>query len=69
MPARVAELLADRAHRWHRPRPAATKAQTLTFDGTSSSDPDGEQLSYQWSVNGQVAGIQPTLSLRVPAKR
>jgi DNA/RNA endonuclease G (NUC1) len=42
------------------------EGQTLAFDGTSSSDPDGGQLSYQWTVNGQVAGIQPTLSYAFP---
>jgi DNA/RNA endonuclease G (NUC1) len=42
------------------------EGDVLSFDGTSSADPDGGTLSYQWSVNGQVAGIQPTLSYTFP---
>jgi DNA/RNA endonuclease G (NUC1) len=42
------------------------EGQTLTFDGSGSSDVDGGQLSYQWSVNGTVAGIQPALSFTFP---
>lgn len=42
------------------------EGQTLTFDGSGSTDVDGGQLSYQWTVNGVVAGIQPTLSYTFP---
>jgi DNA/RNA endonuclease G (NUC1) len=39
------------------------EGQTLSFDGSTSSDPDaGDALSYQWSVNGQTVSIQPSLS-------
>jgi hypothetical protein len=39
----------------------------LSFDASTSSDQDaGDVLSYQWSVNGQVAGIGPTLSYAFP---
>jgi hypothetical protein len=39
----------------------------LSFDASTSSDTDaGDVLSYQWSVNGQIAGIGATLSYAFP---
>lgn len=38
------------------------EGQTLTFNG-AATDPDaGDVVSYAWSVNGQPAGTQPSLS-------
>jgi hypothetical protein len=34
----------------------------VTLDGSACTDPDGGTLSYEWSVDGQVVGNEPTLS-------
>jgi hypothetical protein len=37
----------------------------LSLDGSASSDPDGDPLSYSWTINGQAnaaTGVSPTLS-------
>ncbi len=41
--------------------------QSLTLDGSASSDPDNDPLTYSWDVNGDgnfgdAAGVSPTLS-------
>ena len=35
----------------------------VTLDGTQSSDPDGDALSYQWSEGAMVLGSGPTLTV------
>ena len=40
-----------------------TEGQMLSFAASTSSDPDaGTTLSYQWSIDGQIVGINSTLS-------
>src|SRR5262249_42794191 len=41
----------------------ANDTASLTLDGTGSSDPDGDVLSYSWTVDGIAAGTNPTLPL------
>ena len=38
---------------------------SITLDGSGSSDPDGNLLSYSWSLNGTeiATGVSPTISL------
>ena len=42
-------------------------SETVTLDGTASTDPDGSIVSYEWSENGVVvaAGASPPVSLAV----
>lgn len=37
-------------------------SQTVTLDGTASSDHEGDELSYQWSIVSEPAGSLSTLS-------
>src|SRR5262249_45004891 len=41
----------------------ANDTASLTLDGTGSSDPDGDALTYSWTVNGVATGSDPTLPL------
>ncbi len=45
---------------------SGVEGQTLHFDASTSTDPDNDQLQYQWSVNGVVAGIGATLDYTFP---
>lgn len=45
---------------------SGNEGETLHFDASNSTDPDGDQLQYQWSVNGQTAGIGATLDYTFP---
>jgi hypothetical protein len=42
------------------------EGDSLTLDGSGSSDPDGDSLTYQWDINNDgtfdTTGIQPNLS-------
>ncbi|MBW3671632.1 MAG: hypothetical protein KY432_08170, partial [Acidobacteria bacterium] len=39
---------------------------TIQLYGTSSFDPDGDTLAYQWSMDGKVVGTDSSLSLSLP---
>jgi hypothetical protein len=42
-----------------------TYGQPLTLDGFGSTDPDGNPLTYSWTINGQAdaaSGVEPVLS-------
>ena len=41
---------------------AAVLGDTVTFDGAGSSDPDGDALSFAWTLAVRPAGSTPTLS-------
>lgn len=45
-----------------------TVGDTVTLDGTGSTDPDGDRLSYQWSLSTKPAGSTATLSSGTAAK-
>ena len=45
-----------------------TQGDTVTLDGTGSSDPDGDRLSYQWSLSTKPAGSTASLSSATAAK-
>lgn len=38
----------------------------VTLDGSKSSDPDGDALTFQWTLAGNVLGTNSTLSLSLP---
>src|SRR5262249_5856140 len=39
---------------------------SVTLDGSHSSDPDGDALSFEWSLQGNVLGTSPTLTISLP---
>lgn len=44
------------------PDQTANHSQTITLDGTGSSDPEGAPISYAWSFDGADIGTGPSLS-------
>ena len=39
---------------------------SAALDGTASSDPDGDTLTFQWAASGTVLGTTPTLAVSLP---
>jgi len=38
----------------------------VTLDGSHSSDPDGDTLSFEWSLHGNILGTSATLTVSLP---
>ncbi len=45
----------------------AGQTKTVSFDGTSSLDPDGSIVSYSWTVDGAATGTSSTFSKKLGA--
>ena len=61
--APVANAGPDRSYK----RNKQTRTATYTLDGTASSDPEGQPLSYRWSLGGTQVGTTATLSQTKPS--
>ncbi len=42
------------------------EGSSVSFDGAASSDPDGDDITYQWSVDGKPAGTGSSLTYTFP---